>query len=292
VAREAEEAVIEYVTWMVETGLDPEAEERLLDSLAILPNVEVQVRKLVPFGEGLQPGPGTEPEGPIVFHGSLQGAKWVQENTDWRPGAIANNPRLRCSSYYPVFGEHLLNRRHLFLPFGCMEAMKDDLFEWLGEADCIFVRPDANDKPFTGQLVRREKWDEDMQLIGFYKERVRPDTMCVVAAPQNVGKEWRFFVKGREVLTGSVYRKGPYTPVREVVDMDTAPWPWILAEELANHAVNGGYQPDPIWVLDLCMDADDQLRLLEVGSFSCAGIYDCDTDVIARAVTEIARGGR
>ena|GEM_PF-3353154 len=279
--------MIEYVTWMVETGLDPEAEERLLDSLAILPNVEVQVRKLVPFGEGLQPGPGTEPEGPIVFHGSLQGAKWVQENTTWRPGAIANNPKLRCQSYYHVFNEYLLNRRHLFLPFGCFEERKEDLFDWLGEDDCIFVRPDANDKPFTGQLVKRETWDEDLKQIGFYDEVVTPETLCVVCAPQNIREEYRFFIRDGEVLTGSLYRKNAHTSQYTAVSAVSEPW--AMAKLMAARAKRVGFEPDPIWVLDLCKDAQKRTRVLEVGSFSCAGLYDCNTDILARVVTEIAR---
>lgn len=276
------------VTWMVETGVDEEPENRLIASLEAMGGVEVQVRKLIPFGEGLQPGPKTPPpDGPVVYHGCLQGAKWVQENTDWTPGAIANNPAFRCRSYYPVFREFLLNRRHLFLPFGSLEERKDDLFDWLGAEDCIFVRPDDNDKPFTGQLVKRESWDEDIKLMGFYKERVHPDTLVVVTEPRNIIKEWRFFIRGTEVLTGSVYRKGPHTSVREVVtkpDMGA-----VLAAKAAYHAVQVGYDPDPLWVMDICETTQREIKLLEVGGFSCAGVYACDTDIIAEAATDAAR---
>lgn len=280
----------ETVTWMVETGLDEENEKRLLASLNAMNGVEVQIRKLVPFGEGLQPGPSKEPEGPIVFHGSLQGAKWVQENTRWRPGAIANNPRLRCQSYYHVFNEYLLNRRHLFLPFGCFEDRKEDLFDWLGEDDCIFVRPDANDKPFTGQLVTRKTWAEDLEMIGFYDDVVTPETLCVVCAPQNIREEYRFFIQDGEVLTGSMYRKSAYTS--EYTAVSEVAEPWAMAKLMAGLAKRKGYEPDPIWVLDMCKDAQRRTRVLEVGSFSCAGLYDCDTDILARVVTEIAREGR
>jgi len=279
------------VRWAVETGLDEAAENRLLASLEALDGVEVQIRKLIPFGQGLNPGSaGSGGDTPTVFHGSLQGAKWVQENTDWWPGAIANNPRLRCSSYYQVFNEYLFNRRHLFLPFGCFEDRKEDLFDWVGEDDCIFVRPDSNDKPFTGQLVKRETWDEDLKLIGFYDEVVTPETMCVVCAPQNVKEEYRFFVRDGDVLTGSLYRKGPYTS--EYTEVTEADAPWEMAKRMAITAKNKGYNPDPVWVIDLCKDAQGEFRVLEVGSFSCAGIYACNTDILARVVTEVAREGR
>ena len=275
------------VRWVVETGLDVDAENRLLGSLNGMNGIEVVVRKNIPLGQGLNPGAaGSGGDLPIVFHGSLQGAKWVQENTDWEPGAIANNDAFRCRSYYPIFGKHLLNRRHLFMPFGCLEERRDDLFKWLGEDDCIFVRPDNNDKPFAGQLVRREKWDEDMALVGFY-DSVTPDLMVVVAEPQNITHEYRFFVHDGEVLTGSMYRESAYTMgTREARDVEE---PWAMARIFAQRAKGLGYNPDPIWSLDVCKDAENQTRILEVGSFSCAGIYECDTDILAKAATKIAR---
>jgi len=277
------------VTWMVETGLDPDSENRLLASLEALGGVEVRLRKGIPFGQGLNPGPKKPPrEGPVIYHGSLNGAAWVQANTDWSPGAIANNAAFRCRSYYPAFGDYLLNSRHVFLPFGSLETMKNDLFDLLGADDCIFIRPDNNDKPFTGKLVKREEWAEDMKLLGFY-DVVTPDLMVVVARPQNVTDECRFFIQGGRVLTGSLYRKNVYTQQHQTLTFRDGGALWDMAESLAKHAVEVGYNPDPIWVMDLCRGTNGLIRLLEVGGFCGAGLYACDTDIIAEAATELAR---
>jgi len=57
----------------------------------------------------------------------------------------------------------------------------------------------------------------------------------------------------------------------------------MLAEQVASC-----YQPDPIWVCDICETYTGILYLLEIGCFSCAGLYACDTDLIVEAVNESA----
>jgi len=276
------------VLWMVETGIDEEAEGRLLASLEVRDDASVYSHDSLPFidedGSGLR---GWEPEGPVVYHGSFQGARWVQQNTDWTPGVLANHPAFRCHYYYPFFHEYLLNQRHVMLPFGTFLQRKDDLFEWVGKGGRIFVRPDSNEKPFAGQIVTRETWDEDIKLINFY--RLPISELVVVAPPREIRREWRFVIQGRDVLTGSIYRSGQQAGHCGPVTLDTAPWPWEFAQEIANRAVDRGWEPDPVWVLDVCMDSADRLRLLEVGSFACSEFYACDTDRIVGTVTQVAK---
>jgi hypothetical protein len=263
-----------HVTWVVETGIEPAYEKVLLKSIQKTGS-KAFVRKVLPFGEGMLDPPDLS--GHVVFHGSLQGAQWVREHTDWKPGAIENTSQLECRYYYPRLGPRLLNREHTFLPFGCLEERKDDLFRWLGEADCIFLRPDSNRKPFSGQIIRKEQWNEDIGLASFYG--VDPEVMVVVARPQVVRAEWRFFVCRGQVVTGSCYRRGDQR-VRKRADekrMD-------VARNMLAFALSQGYDPDPVWVLDICEDGAGEYRILEVGGFSSAGLYACNTHLLVQAV--------
>jgi hypothetical protein len=268
------------VTWVVETGIEPAYEKALLKSIQKAKQ-EALVRKVLPFGAGMLDPPDIE--GHVVFHGSLQGAQWVKDHTLWRPGAIENTPQLECRFYYPRLGPRLLNREHLFLPFGCLEDRKDDLFRWLGEAGCIFLRPDSNRKQFTGQIVRRETWEKDLDLASFYG--VDPEMLVVVARPLVVRAEWRFFVCRGRVVTGSCYRRGEKR-VRKRADekmMD-------VARDMLAFALSRGYDPDPVWVLDICEDGAGEYRILEVGGFSSAGLYACNTNLLVQAIgAEITR---
>jgi hypothetical protein len=46
------------------------------------------------------------------------------------------------------------------------------------------------------------------------------------------------------------------------------------------------YRPDPAWTVDICELESGELKVVEVGSFSCAGMYASDPEPI---VTEINR---
>lgn len=264
------------LTWVVETGTDEENIPRLLDSLH-RSNTPVVTRKWMPFNEG--PFEKLDIEGPVIFHGSLQGADWVRKHTAWAPGAVESHSALECRAYYPLLQERILNREHVFLPFGCLTAQKDLLLRALGEDDCIFIRPDSNRKLFTGQIVCKDTWDKDVSLLGWYDDVVLPSTMVVVARPQVVVHEWRFFVAQGQVVTGSRYRKNQKV-VRELADPDMM----AVAQNMATFALQRGFNPDPVWVLDLCSDSTGNVHILEVGSFSCAGLYAADTDLLVQTV--------
>ena len=56
-----------------------------------------------------------------------------------------------------------------------------------------------------------------------------------------------------------------------------------LAKEIASV-----YHPEPVFVVDICQDADDKYALMEIGSFSVAGLYACETEPIVRVASKLA----
>ena len=44
--------------------------------------------------------------------------------------------------------------------------------------------------------------------------------------------------------------------------------------------------PDPAWTLDVCESWPD-LAVVEVNSFSCAGLYACDYEAVVQAINEL-----
>ena len=49
-----------------------------------------------------------------------------------------------------------------------------------------------------------------------------------------------------------------------------------------------GYYPDSVFVMDVCEDSDGRFWLLEINSFSSAGLYACDKAKIVKEVSAIA----
>lgn len=45
------------------------------------------------------------------------------------------------------------------------------------------------------------------------------------------------------------------------------------------------WEPENAWVLDVCCCIDGKLKVVEVNSFNCSGMYDCDRDAIVEKIS-------
>lgn len=215
----------------------------------------------------------------VIFYGSLETAKLIRETKKWIPGVFYDKKAYDCSSYYPHLGKHLLNgNKYAFFPYGELHRMKDFLYAVFGEEDTIFIRPDNGSKEFTGKIVYKERFEKEIEIAGFYG--ISSNFMVLVSSPKNIQKEWRFFIVDGQVVTGSLYKDG-YNKVKLPVYDDGA-------LELAKKVGIGSYQPDRAWVLDICQTQVGNYYVLEIGCFSCSGIYGADIDKIVQSVSKTA----
>jgi hypothetical protein len=96
--------------------------------------------------------------GPTVFYGSLNLAKKLVAETSCH--VFCTLPNYECTKYYAYLGKFLLNKHYVMLPFAELGRRKKEIFEMVGEDDCIFVRPSRGDKIFTGKDILRESCEE------------------------------------------------------------------------------------------------------------------------------------
>ncbi len=214
----------------------------------------------------------------IVFHGSLQFARLILRQTKWI-GVYCNLPKFECLYYYPRFGDYLLNSEYMMLPFGCLKDKKDWIFDNFGgntRPDSVFLRPSNGSKTFTGKARTKDSWDNDIDLLS---SRSDPELLVVIAPCKNIQKEWRLVVAENKVIAGSQYSKQGESVRIEGATQEVFEYAEDVLESVK-------YEPDPIWTLDIC-ENHGELKVLEVGSFSCAGLYDCDPEPIVKAVNSI-----
>jgi len=218
---------------------------------------------------------------PIVYFGSINTCLEVQRKTTWIPGPYLNLKNYDCQHYYGPLYQYLLNQDHQFIPFSLLDKEKERLYDRYGVDRAIFIRPDKGSKSFTGQVLYKEKFDTEVQFIKNYHLVTNDDVMCVVARPFNVGEEYRFVVVDDKVVTGSLYKHGADLGRRLIEDTEE---PFKFAQNVVS---NTTYRPDRAWCLDVC-ECGDSLYVLEVGGFSCAGLYRCDCTKIVEAVNRVA----
>ena len=110
--------------------------------------------------------------------------------------------------------------------------------------------------------------------MGFYE--FPANSLVVVSSPKTIINEWRFVVANGKVVAGCQYKHGD--------DFDYRPDYDGNAFDLATSIAAIDYEPDPVWVMDICKISDNSYHLLEIGGFSFADLYACNMpDVVAAA---------
>jgi hypothetical protein len=214
----------------------------------------------------------------VIANGDIELVSRIYREQRWTPGAFATIENFYCSSYYCRFGEYLLNRDYIMLPFGELKRCESFLMRSVGQGGRIFVRPDSPLKLFTGQVAARATFDADLEFMAFYGFPV--ESLVVVSSPKQIPTEWRFVVADKRVIAGCQYKMN--------FAIDPQPCYDANAYQLASTIASSAYQPDPVWVMDICQTTDGAYHLLEIGGFSFADLYACDKSAVVAGVSAAA----
>lgn len=270
------------VKWLIENEVFQYEDQSLIDALEAR-GIEYKVCEFERTYEDIT---GTfMPDDCVVVHGSLQLGREVQRKTRWIPGVYCNLPQFECVYYYPRFGDHLLNADYMVLPFGTLKNRRGLATTNFGSDDCVFLRPSSGFKTFTGRVVELIEWYREMRDLS---SKLNPETLVLVCRPIEIVKEWRLVVTDR-VIAHSQYKEGEGiiritgTDLKKI--RETPPEVIAYGEQVLKEV---NFHPDPIWTLDICKTAYGDLKVLEVGSFSCAGLYACDPEPIIDEVNKLA----
>lgn len=275
----AEEFLTPKIKWLLEDEVFQDEDEALVEALDEL-GVDYSLTK---FGKSYEDHIAEiKHTDHVIFHGSLQFAKLILRKTNW-VGVYCNLPMFECLYYYPRFGKHLLNSNYVVLPFGDLDRRKSWLFDHLSEDDALFVRPSSGYKTFTGKVVTKKSWDTDVGSFGCFGLRIDPESPVIIAPPIEIAKEWRTIVVGNKIIAASQYKDhGELLKDGDVPDKVIN-----YGQDVLNSI---SYSPDPAWVLDLCETESGDLKVLEVGSFSCSGFYECDLNVVVKSLNSLVAG--
>lgn len=263
--------------WYVQVRNERDSAAQRMIYAALEQGYEVHSDRYIPFDDhhDLSALPTNRP---VVFHGAIGCARSVQNRgLPFRPFAWFNFNHLSCHSYYGRWGRWLVNQRYGLYPLGDLPRLEDHIYDVYGADGHVFIRPNSNDKIFTGEVVSREKFKGWMNWA--FTEGEIPDAIVVVSEPQTIRAEWRLIVKDGRVVTGSRYKlNGQLNVVAGFPDEAAA-----VTEEACRK-----WTPHPVFVMDVGVLADGVYKIVECGSINCAGYYDCDLGAIVRAMSEVA----
>jgi len=212
----------------------------------------------------------------MVCYGDIDFVRQVNQRSKFIPGAYCNFGNMKCSIYYAYFGEHLLNRDYTMIPVGDLLRRWDILTIAPGSFPpfhrSLFVRPNSGAKPFTGYVVS----SDDKHKIELLERAIGPETLVLISPSKEITAEWRFVICNRKVIAGCQYlpTESPSYP----------PTSFRLAEKIGQNE----WQPDICYTVDIA-ESNGKMYLLEINSFSCAGLYDCDLKSIVSHISDAAK---
>lgn len=215
----------------------------------------------------------------VIFNGSINMVKHVKKyiNTEYYPFSYCTFENYLCSKYYSHFGPYLFNDKYCLMSLKELARQKYDVWGQYGKDATIFLRPDSGDKPFRAGLVDITEVD---QLHETNKDIEHE--LVLVSTPKNIQWEGRFVVsRKKEIIASSTYRFQ-----KNIVSIPSVPKESTkFCHKLINSIL---YYPDSVFCYDICQDSDGECWLLELTSFSAAGLYSSDKKEIVKKVSELA----
>jgi hypothetical protein len=191
--------------------------------------------------------------------------------------------RFDCRWYYMDIKDILTQRSFCFENLGNVLRHSDYLYTKYGSLGKMFIKPCKTDKSFHGGLVHQNSfkdWAGSMSV-----QACSSDTWCVVARPEHIQKEYRFIIAGGKIITGSLYRNNGVHEEREIQPVEIlhkfAP---ILYKAVGLLGLPS-YLCYTIDVAENTHNYYNQLSILEIGPFSCAGLYACNLQSVAEQVS-------
>ena len=143
-----------------------------------------------------------------------------------------------------------------------------------------FIRPSEDLKQFSGQVMNGQ---ELLDFLTDAKEcassgsyQLSGDTKIVIDSPKDIQAEWRWFIVGGKVISGSMYRfKGNLQKAKEL-DKDAIAEAQFYADK---------WLPNQNCVMDLAL-VNDEIKVIEFNCINASGFYEHDVDAIFKALWE------
>lgn len=231
---------------------------------------------------------GVDDERPVIFHGTHEALRAtrryqrIHQLPVWSPCGYCRYEHLSYAGYASHLGDKLLNSDFVLLPVGELRrrCAKDAAAFLAPFGGAAFIRPNVVTKTFSARVIAPHNVELELKTLSA-AENIPDDTIAVIASPKDMSFEFRFVIANRRVVAQSQYQYNGRLDIRT----DVMPQARALADQVAAME----WQADTVYVCDVGLLKEDQSpKVVELNSFSCAGLYACDTVAIVDAVSKAA----
>lgn len=158
-----------------------------------------------------------------------------------------------------------------------------DACAWLRTVDPdleLFTRPSEDLKQYSGQVMKAGEiltwFDSMMAAVGGGSYYMPPETEVVLSTPKDISAEWRWFIVGGKIVSGSMYRA--HGQMRQLRELDQT----VIDEA---QAIADKWLPMECVVMDTAL-VGDEIKVVEFNCINSSGSYDNDMDAVFKALWE------
>lgn len=223
----------------------------------------------------------------IVPYGSIEFVKACQNcydpETDFYELLALGFGNGCCSQYYPTIPKHfLLNGDYVLISWKEFKRSSMWFFDRF-QTNKLFIRPDSGGKTFTGQIIEKHDTETVFNTVDCTSS-VNEQTMILISSAKCLGDiEHRFVIVDGKISAYSAYSWDEYSygnAILESVDKESNDFKRLITF-VANAATI--IKHDIAYVMDIGM-VDNEPKIIELNSFCCAGLYNCDRIAIVNDI--------
>jgi len=247
-------------TWVVQSNLSNSDTHRLLCSACDLIGISLHAVSIAPRQSHL---PAGLPSAPLIVHGATTLVTLALVDDRFRHGVFYNPDTFCHAAYQREFGTAYVNHAAQLVNW-------DQAIELLGARPNQFVKPPDDLKAFTGFVATKPELQNLLSKLSA-RPQILPEQI-MIGPRYEVDAEWRLFVVGQDIVSGSMYRPSadPNIPSD------------LLA--FASRAIQR-WQPAPVFVLDVGR-VDAKWQIIECNCFNWSRFYHSNVATIVSAVSE------
>lgn len=169
--------------------------------------------------------------------------------------------------------EHWLNGDGDIIP---IRDFPDYFYENGGPEIGMFVKPYERQKMFTGGIAHNDKLCDQFQFCWSDIDDVDAE-LVLVALPERIEMEHRFFVIDNKVVAGSSYSKNS-----RYCRLDGMTPEWRSMEEIILPTISRPFSG----VVDTTVLRGGKTKVIEMNNLNSSGIYACDPVAIVNALCQ------
>lgn len=261
---------MKQIRWIIQNNLIAENDLQEVQNACKDMGVEFEEIMVIPFSSEIPKF--KQDDKTNIYYGSTTLMYNIYNQMNKPEGLFFDDKTFSMENYISIWKEHMLNYEAKVTTF------KDFSLENHPDDSLWFIRPDADDKSFNGDVktfADIKKFIDNS--VKFDNVILTENTKVVVGPPYKIKKEWRNYVVDGKVVASSLYRQDfRLKKSRHDVPEDMIKFVEDRCRE---------YMPHKIFAMDIAL-CGDKYYIIECGCLNSVGFYDADISAIVRSVTE------